>query len=616
MAASCRPRGAIDRGVVGNVRHRRDCSRDQGLPPGPTGTPEDAALAPCCCFLGAMSHVGMPACSGTLPPRARPEPSVALVRHRSPCTANSRSLDVAMTSRPDSQGVGLAELVAALSLGIDLGFGQPMEHVVRQCWIAIRLAERLGLEEDTRSVVYYTALLTNVGCHTDAHEQAKWFGDDIGLKADKYVHGLHGPRAAVAGLRRLGAGHPVLQRFRVGLNFALSGHKELDGMVARHSSLAQSLAAEIGLPDAVRTAVGASYEQWDGKGWPGRLRGEAIPIAARVSQLAEFVEVAHRSGGVDAAVGLARSLAGSQFDPHIAARFAAEANDILAELDGANAWSEVIAAEQTLAAPLSADELDEALAAIADFVDLKSPYMLGHARRVAQLVNDAGEKLSLDAETARLLRRAAFAHGLGRLGVSNAIWDKPGALGAGEWERVRLHPYLTGRMLQQSAALNPIGELAALVRERLDGSGYPRGLTGDALTMPARILATADAYQAMVEPRPHRAALRADVAAAELRAEVRVGRLDGDAAEAVLVAAGHRSAVRRERPAGLTAREVDVLRLVTRGLSSKEIAAELVISVKTARNHIEHIYVKTAVTNRVAASVFATKHGLLDPPAG
>jgi HD-GYP domain-containing protein (c-di-GMP phosphodiesterase class II) len=518
-----------------------------------------------------------------------------------------------MTDGSSGQRVGLAELIAALSLGIDLGFGQPMEHVVRQCWIAMRLADRLGLDEEVRSVVYYTALLTNVGCHTDAHEQAKWFGDDIALKADKYVYGLHGPRAAVAGLRRLGAGHPVLHRFRVGLNFALSGRKELDGMVARHSAMAQSLAAQIGLPSAVQEAVGASYEQWDGKGWPGRLKGDAIPVAARVSQLAEFVEVAHRSGGVDAAVALAQRLAGGQFDPHIAARFAADAACILGDLSRAGAWSDVIAAEPMLARPLSAEELDAALGAIADFVDLKSPYMLGHARGVAHLVDGAAAQLGHDAETVRSLRRAALAHGLGRLGVSNAIWDKRGELGAGERERVRLHPYLTGRMLQQSDALKATGVLASQVRERLDGSGYPRGLVGGELSAAARVLAVADAYQAMIEPRPHRSAHASGAAAAELRAEVRAGRLDGDAVEAVLVAAGHRSAVRRARPAGLTGREVDVLRLVARGSSSKQIAVQLVISVKTARNHIEHIYAKTGVTNRVEASLFATRYGLLDP---
>jgi len=506
--------------------------------------------------------------------------------------------------------VGLAELIGALSLGIDLGFGQPMEHVLRQCWIALRVAEHLGLDEQQRSVVYYTALLTNVGCHTDAHEQAKWFGDDIELKAVMYVHGLHGVRSAMARLGRLGAGQPVLRRLGIGLDFALSGHGEVDGMIAGHAAMARSLAEKIGLPVAVQDAVAASYERWDGKGWPGELEGEAIPIAARVSQLAELVEVAHRSGGVCAAAALARKRAGGQFDPNVAVRFAAAAGEILDGLDGASTWDQVIAAEPVLSRPLSGGKLDEAIGAVADFVDLKSPFTLGHARGLAQLVDDAGVQLGLGAGPLRTLRRAGLAQGLGRLGVSNAIWDKPGPLGPGEWERVRLQPYLTERILQQSPALAAIGALAAQLRERLDGSGYPRGLSGGAIALPARLLGAADMYQSMLEPRPHRPARSPEEAALEVRADVRAGRLDGDAAEAVLVAAGHRVRPHRERPAGLTEREVEVLRLVARGRSSKEIAADLTISPKTVRNHIEHIYVKTGATSRVTASLFAIEHDL------
>ncbi|HEY3485676.1 MAG TPA: HD domain-containing phosphohydrolase [Ilumatobacteraceae bacterium] len=505
----------------------------------------------------------------------------------------------------------MAEIVAALSLGIDLGFGQPMEHVLRQCWIALRLSDQLGLDDDERSVVYYTSLLTNVGCHTDAHEQAKWFGDDIALRSDKYTYGIHGVRSAVAGFRRVGSGQAGLHRFRVGLNFVLSGYREVDGMIARHSAMARLLATELGLPRPVQEAVAASYEQWDGKGWPGELSGDAVPIAARISQLAEFVEVAHRSGGVGAAAELARKLAGSQFDPRLAAVFASGAGEVLDGLDATSTWDDVIAAEPALDRALSDIELDDALGAVADFVDLKSPYTLGHARGVAQLVADAGAQLSLDVTSRAVLRRAGLVHGLGRLGISNAIWDKAGPLGAGERERVRLQPYFTERMLQQSPGLAPVGAVAALVRERVDGSGHPRGLRGDALSPAARVLAAADVYQALLEPRPHRHARVPTDAASELRSEVRAGRLDGDAAEAVLVAAGHRRRKHAERPDGLTAREVDVLRLVARGLSSKEIATELVISPKTARNHIEHIYTKTGTTNRVAASHYAIRHGLL-----
>src|SRR5438552_2389520 len=215
----------------------------------------------------------------------------------------------------DRSRVRLAELVAALSLGIDLGFGQPMEHVLRQCLIGVRIAEQLGLGEEQRAVVYYTALLVDVGCHTDAHEQAKWFGDDIAMKSGKYDHELRGVRAAVSGMRLIGAGRPPIERFRIALEFARSGHRVVSGMIENHAALARSLAAQLELSADVRDALGSAYEQWDGKGWPGAVAGDAVPIAARIAHLAEFIEVAYRTGGVEEARTLARRRAGGQFDP-------------------------------------------------------------------------------------------------------------------------------------------------------------------------------------------------------------------------------------------------------------------------------------------------------------
>ena len=271
----------------------------------------------------------------------------------------------------------------------------------------------------------------------------------------------------------------------------------------------------------------------------------------------------------------------------------------------------MVGGEPALRVVLTAAEFEQALTAIADFVDLKSPYTLGHARAVSALAAATGVQLGLTDDEVATLRRAGLIHDLGRLGVSNAIWDKPGPLGAGDWERVRLHPYLTERMLKQSEALAPLAAIAVAHRERLDGSGYPRGLSGAVISLPARIVGAADAYQAMCEPRPYRDPLSRDAAARSLREDAAAGRLDVDVVAAVLSAAGHRVARRRERPAGLTAREVDVLRLLARGLSNKEIASTLVITPKTARNHVEHIYAKIGASTRVTASLYATQHGLL-----
>ena len=327
-----------------------------------------------------------------------------------------------MTGDTDRAHVRLAELVAALSLGIDLGFGQPMEHVLRQCLIALRLAERSGLGEDERAVVYYTALLVNVGCHTDAHEQAKWFGDDIAMKAVKYDdHDLRSVRAAIAGVRQLGRGRGPLHRFRIGLEFAVSGRREVDGMIEHHAGRARMLGEQLGLPVTVLDALGASYERWDGRGWPGELEGDAVPIASRLAQLAEFVEVAHRVSGVAGARRLASRRAGKQFDPALAALVIDEGDLLLAGLDDLGTWEAVIAAEPALAVVLAGERFDAALLAIADFVDLKSPYTLGHSSAVAGLAEEAARRLGLPASDVRTLRRAGLVHDYGRLGVSNAI---------------------------------------------------------------------------------------------------------------------------------------------------------------------------------------------------
>jgi len=511
--------------------------------------------------------------------------------------------------------VRLAELLAALSLGIDLGFGQPMEHVLRQCRIATRLCELVGVDETTRAATYYTALLVNVGCHTDAHEQVHWFGDDIAFKSTKYAEATSKIGDLTRLLRLLGAGATPLHRLRVGFEFALGGHRELENMIAQHARLARTLGDELGLPADALDALGSSYERWDGKGWPGERRGDQIPLAARVVQLAEFIEVAHRNQGEDGAIDVAERGAATQFDPNLVAVLRSDAEKVFHGIDEINSWDAVLDDDPVLRV-LSSAELDDALAAIGRFADLKSPFMLGHAQAVASLARDTAARLQTSASDRNLVYRAGLTAGYGRLGVSNAIWDKPGPLTVADWERVRLVPQLGERMLHQSAALAPIGRVVAQHRERLDGSGYPSRLTGDAISPLARVLAAADSYQAMLEPRPHRAPRTAADAATELRAEVRGGRLDADVVAALLVAAGHGERRRPPNVAGLTAREVEVLQLAARGLSSKQIAERLVVSAKTVGNHIEHIYTKIGASNRAGAALFAMRNGLIPEAHG
>jgi HD-GYP domain-containing protein (c-di-GMP phosphodiesterase class II) len=459
--------------------------------------------------------------------------------------------------------------------------------------------------------VYYVGLIAWVGCHVDAYEQAKWFGDDVALKADAHRVDMVGLRARAFMLGHVGAGRGLAERTRVGVRFLGEGRRAASAMVENHWAATNDLAAGLGLSHEVREGLYQTFERWDGKGVPAEAKGEEILIVARLVTLADVVETYHRAGGVQAAIAVARDRRGTQFDPALVDLFCAEAPRLFEELDAVTTWTAVIDAEPALEIVLSDAELDSALAAIADFADLKSPWTIGHSRAVADVAFAAASILGLSDRDATLVRRAALVHDLGRLGVANSIWDKPGPLTAAELERVRLHPYLTERMLASSAALSALGAIAVQHHERLDGSGYPRGLSGNAIAPTGRLLAAADAYQAMTEPRPHRPARAAADAATELRAGVRQGLFDSDAVDAVLRAAGHPVKRRREWPAGLTNREVEVLRLLVRGLSNREIAEELVISRKTAGSHVEHIYAKIGVSNRARASLFAMKHGLM-----
>jgi HD-GYP domain-containing protein (c-di-GMP phosphodiesterase class II) len=407
-----------------------------------------------------------------------------------------------------------------------------------------------------------------------------------------------------------GADQPLATRTRVGMAFLGDGLRALRALAENHYRATDELVQRLGLGDDVRTSLRQTYERWDGKGAYG-MKGEEIALSSRLINLADVVEVFGRSGGVEAAIMVARERSGTQFDPELVDAFCEQAPMVLSELDQTPSWEAVIAAEPTLGREIAGDELDLALEAIGEFAELKSPSIMGHVHAVRGLVTEAATTYGLpDADRAEL-RRAACVYDLGRLGVPNTVWDKPGPLTRSELERVRTHPYLSERMLAFAPSLESLGRIAVQHHERLDGSGYPRGLAGDQIGTTGRVLAAADVYQALCEARPHRPARAAPDAAGELRREVTAGRLDGDAVDSVLRAAGHRVGRRREWPAGLTTREVEVLRLLARGLSNKQIATELVISAKTAGSHVEHIYRKIDATNRAQASMFAMRYGLM-----
>lgn len=501
----------------------------------------------------------------------------------------------------------LAELVATLSLGTDLGLGQPMEHVIRQTLIALRMSELLGLDESERAVVYYSGLLAWVGCHTDAYEQAKWFGDDIALKAESFL--VAEPTLRFV-LSRLGAGKSFVDRMRLGVEFIVNARRGDHVDLRNHWLAADALTERLELGNEVRQSLMESFERWDGKGTFG-AKGEAIRLTSRLVYLADVVAVFHRMGGADAAMKVAQERSGTHFDPALVDLFCQQAPALLNGLDSGSNWDTVIAAEPQLSRSVSEDKFDDVLEAIGDFADLKSPYTIGHSRSVADLAAEAARIYGLPEDAILTIRRAGLVQDIGRLGVSNAIWDKHGALTQVEIERVRLHPYLSERMLAFSPSLVPLGALAVLHHERLDGSGYPHSLAGDAISPAGRILAAADTYRAMTELRPYRQAYSTAAAAVALRAEITAGRLESDAVHAVLQAAGHAVRARHSWPAGLTLREVEILKLVAYGLSNKEIAEHLSITRKTAANHVEHIYAKIGVSNRARAGLFAMQHGLM-----
>jgi HD-GYP domain-containing protein (c-di-GMP phosphodiesterase class II) len=394
------------------------------------------------------------------------------------------------------------------------------------------------------------------------------------------------------------------------LSSALQGVTEAQ-IIARDA--ATQVGEMLALGPSVRDALGQCLERWDGKfpAGPQRLKGEEISLAARLYLLAHDAEVFERVGGVGAAVSVVRQRAGKAYDPRIAAHFCAVGGRLLARLQSETAWDAVLEAEPAPTRSVSTEEFEQMARTVANFVDICSDYTLGHSPGVATLAGAAALGLGLSDVEAAAVRQAGFLHDLGRAGVPVSAWNKPEPLTPPEWERMKRHPALTELVLARSSALGHLGTLAGLHHEPLDGSGY-RAVPAASLPVTARLLAVADVYRAKLEPRPHRPARTPDAAAAELRREAHAGRLDGEAVDGVLAAAGHRARKgQRAMVAGLSEREVEVLRLIARGHSIKQIAGVLTVAEKTVDNHIQHIYAKIDVSTRAGATLFAMEQDLL-----
>jgi HD-GYP domain-containing protein (c-di-GMP phosphodiesterase class II) len=509
--------------------------------------------------------------------------------------------------------VKLPEIVAAFSLASDLGLGQPMEHVLRSWLIAARLGACLGMDPAERGALYYVSTLAWVGCVADTPEVAAWFGDDISFRTGYYEFDLAGLPMLGFMLRHVGAGSPALYRLRLGAKLVVTGGKGIQQGLLSHCLTTARMAERFGLDDErVCQPLQQVFARWDGKGMPQGMAGEDIALPMRLFHLADMVEVHHRTGGPEAAIEVARAKRGKQFDPAVVDAFCKVAADVLGEPTEEPDWATLIADEPSLQRRLTEDELDGALEAVGDFTDLRSAPRSGHSRATAGLAARAATELGLPAAEVTAVRRAALVHDIGMHGVPSSILDKPSPLTSTETERLRMHPYYTQRMLARPEALARLGAIASLVRERCDGSGYHRGLSGPAIQVSARVLAVACSFQAMTEPRRYRPALTTKQAVAVLRDDVRAGRFDTRAVDAVLAAAGQPRTRRHTGPAGLTPREVEVLTLIARGVSTKQVAARLFITPKTAETHIERIYAKTGASTRSTATLFAMQHGLLD----
>jgi HD-GYP domain-containing protein (c-di-GMP phosphodiesterase class II) len=508
----------------------------------------------------------------------------------------------------------LADLLAGLSRLADIGFGLPTGESVRAAAVAADIAHREGLHDDDVGAAVYGALLLHLGCIGYSHETARLFDDELVMNAAVALTNVADPRdVATSFVPALLRGRAPLAKARLVVVALTRGRRFGLAYESTACEVGRVAARRLRLSDSVQRNVHHAYERWNGDGVPEGLAGDDIPIGSRIASLATVAAVFDSLGGTDAALDAVRAQSGSILDPRLVDGFSRWGASSLAEVAAADPHQLVLEAEPVPRTTVANSQLAAVAEVFGDVADLKTPWFHGHARAVARLARGAGERLDLDKAIVDDLEIAALLRDLGRVAVPNSVWEKPGPLSRHEWEQVRLHAYHSERIVAGSSALASIASLVGMHHERLDGSGYHRGCTSAQIPLSARILAAADSYHGMRSARPHRPARSADEAERQLLVDVGDGRLDADAVTAVLAAAGHDAEARRELPAGLSGREAEVLALVARGCTNKDIAERLFISRRTAEHHVQHVYAKLGVSSRAAAALFAIEHDLVAP---
>jgi HD-GYP domain-containing protein (c-di-GMP phosphodiesterase class II) len=510
----------------------------------------------------------------------------------------------------------LGEFVATLALAQDNAFGQPLESQLRSCLLATWMCEAGGFGGDVRETAYWVALLRYIGCTGHAHEVATVFGDEIAIRAQTLVHDAANPAEVMRDVIAYAtAGRSQEERDQIVQVIQQTAQAWAVHNFASGCEVADMLVRRLDFGPDVRESLRFTFERWNGNGYPSHASGESIPLPMRIVHLSHDMEAIGRIFSPEKALVAARDRRNRTYDPALADLFLEHGASWFERLEKTEPWDAVLDLEPKPHRRLEGAELEDALAVAADFIDLKSPYMLGHSRRCAQLAVDAARLLGFSEDAVAMIRRAALLHDLGTTGVPNSIWDKPGPLTRAEFDRVELHPLLTEQMLRRSPALAALNPVACAHHEKSDGTGYHRRVRADAVDSGACLLAAVEIYVGMTTDRADREAMSAEDAAAELRRLASQGVTEPRATRAVLVAAGHgepraRTVTRQPHPGGLTRREVDVLRLAARGLTTQRIADQLYISTKTADHHIQHIYRKIGVSTRAAAALWASQQAI------